>query len=145
MRRALLFVTATLLVAPLSAQQATRRFNLDLQNKVQNVQLAVGNVMVNNIIITLGDKVGGPVQRSSAEAMVRIDNNGATDVAAGVAIAVFDAQGNIVAAGSGGTFVGWLKAGERDTSTIAFPYVWRHLSQGKTFTLTLEVAPRPQK
>jgi hypothetical protein len=50
-----------------------------------------------------------------------------------------DADGNIVAAGSGGTRVGYLSKGERDTARIAFPFVFRHMDQAKTFLVTMEL------
>ena len=52
------------------------------------------------------------------------------------------ADGNIVAAGSGGSKVGYLGKGERDTFVIRFPYVYRNLENAKTFTVTLETRER---
>jgi hypothetical protein len=56
-----------------------------------------------------------------------------------VAIAVFDGDGNLVAAGSGGTRAGWLAPGEKETSAIRFPFVYRNLDKAKTFVLTIEL------
>ena len=85
------------------------------------------------------------MRRSDAECVVRIDNNGAGRDAVGVAVALFDEAGNLVAAGSGGTRAGWLAAGEHDTSAIGFPFVYRNMEKAKTFLVTLEVQPRPAK
>jgi hypothetical protein len=46
---------------------------------------------------------GTPIRKSSADVRVRIDNNGLSDEEVGVAVVVFDAEGNVVAAGSNGT------------------------------------------
>jgi hypothetical protein len=43
-----------------------------------------------------------------------------------------------VAAGSCGTKMGWLKAGERDTCKAEFPYVYRNLKAAKSMMVTLE-------
>ena len=56
---------------------------------------------------------------------------------------ILDEAGNMVAAGSGGTRVGWLAAGERDAAAIKFPFVFRNLSKAKTFMITMEVEPKP--
>ena len=86
-----------------------------------------------------------PLQSSSAHAVARVDNNGFLAYEVGVAIAIFDGDGNIVAAGSGGVKLGSLGKGERDTFTIRFPYVYRNLANAKTFTVTLEARERGSK
>jgi hypothetical protein len=83
-----------------------------------------------------------PLQASTAKAVARVDNNGFLAYEVGVAIAVFDADGNIVAAGSGGVKLGSPGKGERDTFNIRFPYVYRNLANAKTFTVTLETNER---
>lgn len=83
------------------------------------------------------------MRRSDSSAEVRIDNNGTMDYIVGVAVVVMmDDEGNIVAAGSGGTRWGHLGAGERDTSRIDFPFVFRNVDQAKTFMVTLELSER---
>ena len=59
----------------------------------------------------------------------------------GVALAVFDADGTMLAAGSGGIKMGDLDKGERDTFTIRFPYVYRNLKNASYFYLTVETKP----
>ena len=58
---------------------------------------------------------------------------------------IFDGDWNIVAAGSGGVKLGSLGKGERDTFIIRFPYVYRNLSNARTFTVTLETSERGAK
>jgi hypothetical protein len=128
------------LASPLAAQQITKKFDYAPVDGVQDLRIELDKVVLNQITFKPGRSLGGPVRRSDASAEVRIDNNGTTNRVVGVAVAVFDGDGNIVAAGSGGTRVGNLAAGERDTSKIAFPFVFRHLDQAKTFVVTLELA-----
>lgn len=144
-RGAALFAAAIFAAAPLSAQQATQKFDYKPVDSIQTISLAIDKVKINQIVFKTGKAVGGPLRRSNAECVIRIDNDGLTPVQAGVAVALFDEEGNLVAAGSGGTRVGWLWAGERDTSAIRFPFVYRNMEKAKTFIVTLEVSPKPPK
>jgi hypothetical protein len=145
--RALLSAAAAwwLLSASLEAQQATRTFDYRPVDRMQEIAISVGEIRITRIAFRAGREGGAPVRRSNAECVVRVDNDGPTDVQLGVAVAIFDADGHIVAAGSGATRGVWLSAGERGTSTIRFPYVFRNLERARTFTVTMEVEPRPPK
>jgi hypothetical protein len=145
MRKAAFFVVAVFLAAPLHAQQATKKFDYKPVDGIQAVSLAIDQVKINQIVFKPGKAIGGPLRRSDAECVIRIDNDGQVPVQAGVAVALFDEAGNLVAAGSGGTRVGWLSAGERDTSAIRFPFVYRNMDKAKTFLVTLEVVPKAPK
>ena len=145
MRKAIFFVAAACLAAPLAAQQATKKFDYKPLDGIQTIGLAIDQVKINQIVFKTGKALGGPLRRSDAECVIRIDNDGLVLVQAGVAVALFDEQGNLVAAGSGGTRVGWLSAGERDTCAIRFPFVYRNMDKAKTFLVTLEVQPKPPK
>ena len=145
MRRTLLFAAAALLAAPLAAQQVTKKFDYKPVDGIQAISLAIDQVKINQIVFKPGKALGAGLRRSDAECVIRIDNDGQVPVQAGVAVALFDEAGNLVAAGSGGTRVGWLSAGERDTSAIRFPFVYRNMEKAKTFLVTLEVLPKPPK
>ena len=144
-RKILLFAASACLAAPLAGQQATRKFDYKPVDSIQNISLSIDKVKINQIVFKVGKALGGPLRRSDTECVVRIDNDGLTDVQAGIAVAIFDEDGNLVGAGSGGTRVGWLSAGERDTAAIRFPYVYRNMDRAKTFIVTLEIQPRPPK
>ena len=60
------------------------------------------------------------------------------DVVPGVAIAVFDADDHLVAAGDGGVKIGDLNKGARDDFKISFPHVFRNLDRAKYFYVTVE-------
>ena len=140
-RKVFLFAAFFAIAGSARAQQATGKFDYTPTSGVQDISVAVDKVRVNQITFKPGSTMG-PTRRSTAECVVRTDNDGQVDVQVGVAVVIFDADGNIVAAGSGGTQVGWLSKGERDTSSIAFSSVYRNLSKAKTFTVTLEVLPK---
>ena len=130
-------LAALLVAAPLSAGVATQKYDWKPVNGVQEVHVESEHVVVSSIEFDLGDRLK-PLQASTAKAVARVDNNGYLAYETGVAIVVFDADGNIVAAGSGGVKLGYLGKGERDTFTIRFPYVYRRLPDAKTFLVTLE-------
>jgi len=139
-RRWLLLAAALGAVSPLAAQQVTKKFDYAPVNGVQDLHVELDKVVVNQIAFKPGKELGGLVRRSDAGAEVRIDNNGQKDQVVGVAVVVMDGDGNIVAAGSGGTRFGHLSAGERDTSAVNFPFVFRNMSKAKTFVVTMELS-----
>ncbi|MGE5277901.1 MAG: hypothetical protein ACM3SU_12960 [Acidobacteriota bacterium] len=128
------------LASPLLAQQITKKFDYAPVGGVQDLKIELDRVVMNQITFKPGKSLGGPVRQSDASAEVRVDNNGAKDQIVGIAVVVMDGDGNIVAAGSGGTRWGHLGAGERDTSRIAFPFVFRNMDKAKSFLVTLELA-----
>ena len=138
------FLAAFLLAAPLSAGVATEKYDWHPVNGVQDVHVESDRVVVSSLTFDVGSQVK-PLQSSSAHAVARVDNNGFLAYEVGVAIVIFDGDGNIVAAGSGGVKMGSLGKGERDTFTIRFPYVYRNLASAKTFTVTLEARERGGK
>jgi hypothetical protein len=132
-------VLAALVSAPLLGQAATRKYDWAPINGVQEVDVRNGEVVVGQLVFDLGSTLKGtPIRKSSAEVRVRIDNNGLTDQQVGVAVVVFDAEGNVVAAGSNGTKWGYLNKGHRTYYDIDFPYVYRRLDQAASFIVTIE-------
>jgi hypothetical protein len=127
-RMALSLLAAAALSAPLAAQQATKKFDYKPVKDIQQISLSVDKVKINQLVFKVPKEDSGILRRSTAECVARIDNDGLTPVAVGVAVVLMDEAGNIVAAGSGGTRVGWLSAGERDAATIRFPFLYRNFS-----------------
>ncbi len=126
-----------LAAAPLAAGVATQKYDWKPANGVQDVHVDSDHVVVSSIEFDMGDRMA-PLKSSTAKCVARVDNNGFLAYEVGVAVVVFDGDGNVVAAGSGGSKVGYLGKGERDTFTIRFPYVYRGLENAKTFLVTLE-------
>jgi len=122
-----------------SADASTKKFNWNPINGAQETDVADGTIVVSQVQFDLGSTMKGtPIRKSSAKAKVRIDNNGASDEEVGVAVVVFDAEGNVVAAGSNGTKWGYLSKGDRTYYDIDFPYVYRNLDKAASFVVTLE-------
>ena len=140
MRKLLWLAVVAGLASPIAAQQITKKFDYAPVDGVQDLRIELDKVVMNQIIFKPGKSIGGPLRKSDSSAEVRVDNNGTKDQVVGIAVVVLDADGNIVAAGSGGTRWGHLNAGERDNSRIAFPFVFRNMDKAKTFLVTLELA-----
>ncbi len=137
---------AAALAVPASAQVATKKFPWKPVDGAQNVDVTTEDVVVGQVVFDLGSTMRGtPIRKSSAKVRVRIDNNSMTDEEVGVAVVVFDKEGNVVAAGSNGTKWGYLNKGARTYYDIDFPYLYRRLDQASEFMITLETKSKPSK
>jgi hypothetical protein len=136
-KRFCLVLAGALLALPASADIVTKKFDWAPVNGVQRTDFEWNGIAVAQIEWNLGNRVK-PLDVSTASATVRLDNNSRIDMVVGIALAVFDENGNLIAAGSGGNKVGHLNKGDRDEFRVAFPYVYRNLQNAKTFLLTLE-------
>ncbi|HSS44018.1 MAG TPA: hypothetical protein VLO07_01660 [Thermoanaerobaculia bacterium] len=133
------FLLALFFTVPLAADQVTSKFDWQPIHGIQEVHAEAGRIVISQIEFDLGGTLEAtPVRRSSAKAVVRVDNNGWSDQEVGIAVVVFDADGNVVATGSGGTKWGYLNKGDRAYYTVSFPYMYRNFERAKTFLLTLE-------
>ena len=139
-RRIFPAVAALFFAHLLSAEIVTQKFNWSPVSGVQRLRFDWNDIAISEIRYDFGDTFK-PFRVSSAKAVVRVDNNSARDQEVGVAIAIFDTDGTMLAAGSGGIKVGDLDKGERDTFTIRFPYVYRNLKNASYFFLTVETKP----
>ncbi len=137
---------AALLSAPLLGQAGTKKYDWAPINGVQEVEVKAGEIVVSQLVFDQGSTMKGtPIRKSSADVRVRIDNNGLSDEQVGVAVVVFDAEGNVVAAGSNGTKWGYLNKGQRTYYDIDFPYVYRRMDQAASFIVTIETLGKPSK
>jgi hypothetical protein len=139
-RRLSLVVAALFFSQLLSAEIVTQKFNWSPVNGSQRLAFDWNDIAISQIQFDLGETIK-PLKTSSAKAIVRVDNNSARDQEVGIAIALFDEDGTMLAAGSGGIKVGDLDRGERDTFTVRFPYVYRNIKNTKYFYLTVETKP----
>ena len=144
-KRILAFAGAACLAAPLCAQQLTRKFDYKPVSDIQQIEFVLEKIRIRQIVFRPETPASGKQRRSAAESVMTLDNEGEAAMAVGVAIALFDGDGNIVGAGSGGPRAGVISPGERDTAAIRFPFVYRNLARAKTFTLTMEVQPKQPK
>jgi hypothetical protein len=144
-KRFFLFASALTVAAVLRGDVGTQKFDwAPAAGGVQQIDFKWNNLSVAQVTWNMGDTLK-PLRVSTASAEVRVDNNGFVDQVVGIALAVFDEQGNLIAAGSGGNKIGHLDKGERDHFRIAFPYVYRNLSKAKYFYLSIETAEKGWK
>ena len=145
-RFSLAVALAAALAVPASAQVATKKYPWQPVSGAQNIDVTTEDVVVGQVLFDLGTTMKGtPIRKSSAKVRVRIDNNSMTDEEVGVAVVVFDAEGNVVAAGSNGTKWGYLNKGDRTYYDIDFPYVYRRLDAAASFMVTLETKAKAAK
>jgi hypothetical protein len=123
--------------ASVSAAVVTKRFDWTPQNGLQILNWTENGITVKQITWDMGSVVK-PTRMSTSRAHVRVDNDSAVDVVPGVAIAVFDEENHLIAAGEGGVKVGDLNKGARDDFTVTFAHVFRNLDKAKYFYLTVE-------
>jgi len=140
------FVVLAWASSMLAAEAVTQKFDWNPVNGIQEVHVEGSRVVVAQLKFDLGGTLSStPIRRSSAKVVARVDNNGWLDQEVGIAVVVFDEEGNVVAAGSGGTKWGYLNKGDRDTYTIDFPYLYRRFDHAKTFLVTLETKEKAGK
>lgn len=132
------------LASPLSAELMTKKYDWAPVGGIQKIDMQLNDIAISEMRFDLGDTVA-PIRVSSAKAVVRVDNNSQQDQQVGVAIAVFDAEGNLVAAGDGGNKVGDLNKGDRSEFTVHFSYVYRNLKTARSFLITLETQTKAGK
>src|SRR5262245_14565590 len=143
---ALVGVFAAGVSAVASADASSKKYEWQPVNGVQETDVKDGDIVVSQVQFNLGSTMKGtPIRKSSADVRVRIDNNGQTDQEVGVAVVVFDAEGNVVAAGSNGTKWGYLNKGDRTYYNIDFPYVYRRLDKAASFMVTIETKGKAGK
>jgi len=133
----LLMLLVSAAAASVSAAVVTKRFDWTPQNGVQTLNWTENGITVKQITWDTGSVVK-PTRMSTARAHVRVDNDSTVDVVPGVAVAVFDEENHLIAAGEGGVKVGDLNKGARDDFTVTFAHVFRNLDRAKYFYLTVE-------
>ena len=123
--------------ASASAAVVTKRFEWAPINGVQVLNWTENGITVKQVAWDLGSVVK-PTRMSTSRAHVRVDNDSTVDVVPGIAVAVFDEENHLIAAGDGGVKVGDLNKGARDNFTITFAHVFRNLDRAKYFYVTVE-------
>jgi hypothetical protein len=142
----LVLATFGLATSMFAAEAVTQKFDWKAGSGAVDVHIENSRIVISQLTFELGGTLEStPIRRSSERVVARVDNNGWLDQEVGIAIVVLDGDGNVVAAGSGGTKWGYLNKGERDRYTIYMPYVYRRVDQAKTVMVTLETKEKPGK
>jgi hypothetical protein len=138
MRKALLVAGVLALAASVaSAGVTTKKFDWAPENGIQVLDWSENGITVKQVKFDLGS-ILKPSRLSTARAVVRVDNDSTVDVVPGIAVAVFDADNHLIAAGDAGVRVGDLNKGKREDFTVNFFHVFRNLDQAKYFYVTVE-------
>ncbi len=138
------FAVALLLAAalPLCAEFASKRYDF-VQERWIKLDQAVGQVTVRDVQFQFPGYIGPRKLeikgRNGAE--VKVMNYGQTSLRIHLAIALFDADGNLVGCGTTGSKLGATKPGEEESFFVNFDYVKSKLSDAKYFYLTCETEP----
>jgi hypothetical protein len=133
----LVFLALTAPALRASGGDVTKRFDWAPAKGVQVLDWTENGITVKQVSFDLGS-VLRPLRVSTANAVARVDNDSNVNAVVGLAIAVFDGENRLVAAGDGGVKMGHLSKGERDDFKISFSHVYRNLSTAKYFYVTIE-------
>ena len=96
-------------------------------------------VRLDTVQFDLPDGSGGRMRLSGVpRADVSIANGGPEPIRVGIAIAVFDADGNLVAVGSSGSKLLSIKSQRVSYYTLSFDHVNNRIHEGATFQITVE-------
>lgn len=139
---ALLAILLAVLALPLRADLFSQRFDF-AQEKWIRLDARSGDLEIQDIQFRFPAFVGPRKMgiKGHDEATVNLKNYGTRALKVHIAVALFDASGNLVGCGTAGNGLGSARAGERETFTVTFDHVTRHLSTAKTFYLTVESEP----
>lgn len=113
-------------------------------NRVLEVGLDLGNglrLVSIEFVVPQKDESGARPLLDQPRAKVTIANLGKDGAKIGIAIAVVDGDGRLVAAGSGGTKLFPLRAERKMTYTIGFDDVSDRVASGTAFQISLESKP----
>lgn len=142
-----LCLAATLILAvfatlPLGAEYFCQRYDFS-QEKWIRLNAKVGSIELLDVQFELPSYVGPRKLgiKGRDQATINLKNYGDVRMRVQVAIALFDAEGNLVACGTTGTKVAGTKPGGTESYYISFDYVHSRIQTAKTFYLTVESTP----
>ena len=140
------FLVLALLVCaaalPLNAEFFSKRYDF-VQERWIKLEETAGNVTVQDIQFEFPSYIGPKKLEIKGRntAVVNVKNYGATAMRIHVAVALFDADNNLVACGTTGSKLGSTKPGEQEAFFVSFDYVKSRLAATKYFYLTVETEP----
>jgi hypothetical protein len=116
----------------------TYRFKTDVALQIS--ETTTEGVRIDTVRFTLPATVGGAHMRTGglAKAQVALSNNADESLKVGIALALFDEEGRLVAVASGGSRVGALKPDRQKTFELVFDDVNREAFRAATFQISVE-------
>ena len=132
----ILLVLVALLAPPSGAATVSKKFMLE-KNRPVSVDLSAGQVRVEQVLFEFPASVLRI--ETAGKARVVVLNGTAAKARVGLALALFDPEGNLVAAGAGGNKGGQVAPGEKAEFSVFFYYVTEQILSATSFQITLEV------
>ncbi|MEJ2368979.1 MAG: hypothetical protein P8Z49_11695 [Acidobacteriota bacterium] len=143
LRRILLILFVGLFAAlPLNAEFFSKRFDFQQERWIRLDEKA-GSMVIEDIKFEFPSFIG-PKRldiRGRNQAVIHVKNYGEEAVRVHLAVALFDARGNLVGCGTTGSKLGSTKPGEEETFFVGFDYVNSKLATAQYYYLTLETEP----
>ncbi len=140
--RTALVAAALCLSLPFSAEFSCNRYDFAL-NRFIRLDTKAGDLAIQDVQFQFPSYIGPKKLdiEGRNEATVDVKNYGTVPLRVHVAIALFDASGNLVGCGTTGSKLGYTRAGEGESFYVAFNYVHSKLMSAKYFYLTVETEP----
>lgn len=129
-------------VLPLNAEFFSQRYDFAAEKWIR-LGTSVGDIELMDVQFELPAYVGPRKLniKGRDQATVNLKNYGKVRTRVQVAIALFDADGNLVACGTTGTKIAGTKPGGTESFYVNFDYVNTRIGTAKTFYLTVETEP----
>jgi hypothetical protein len=128
-------LTCVSLVLPAAAATNSARYRFE-GNRWLSLDLSVGDVRTDVI------KFQWPATvlnlKTGYKAVVKVVNGSARQVAAGLAVAVYDGESKLVGAGTTGTTLGTIDPGDSAEFTVDFDHVTERLEKAAQFQIALQ-------
>ncbi|HZN03907.1 MAG TPA: FxLYD domain-containing protein [Candidatus Polarisedimenticolia bacterium] len=134
-RLAVVLVLSVLALSSASAALNSAQYKFE-GNRWLSLDLAVGDVRTEVIRFEWPGAVLGI--KTGYKARVKVVNGSARQVSAGIAVAVYDAAGKLIGAGSSGTRIGTIDPGDSVDFDIEFNNVTEKLEQAAQFQIALQ-------
>ncbi len=131
---------------PINAEFFCQRFDF-AQEKWIRLGAKCGDVEIQDIQFQFPTYVGPRKLniKGRNEATLNVKNYGAQSLRVHVAVALFDAGGNLVGCGTTGSKLGVTKPGEQETFYVTFDYVHSKIQTATTFYLTVDTEEVPKE
>ena len=106
------------------------------------INVEVDGLKINSIFFNRREIRSGPLKGADfgTRAQVEVTNAAKRPRMPGFAVAVFDADNNLLGVASGGVKIGTVKPGNTETFDLNFHQVLERLPKGTTFILSLELS-----
>jgi hypothetical protein len=128
---------ALLVPSPADAAVASKKYRLEA-NKPVGIDLSVLDIKAETVVFEFPSSLLR--FQTASRARVTVTNRSGVKARVGVALALFDDAGDLVAAGTGGNKGGWVSPGETEEFSVFFYYVTERIPSATTFQISIEAS-----